>query len=570
MTEIDREAIVQTFLLETEEHLGQMEEALVALESHRDDEDAVQTIFRIVHTLKGNSVSLDLTQVARFAHVLEDLLDRLRTHALAVTPALVTLLLRSVDAIRSVLPEELSGVTSLRAEHEALLAELSSWLSGEGMDAAAPIAPGPLTQSAGQGLGTLRVAISRLDRMLDLSGEIAIARGRLGQMLASAGLAPSLEAHKDMDRLFLDLQEQLLAARMVPVGPTFRQQARTVRDVALKHGKRVALVLEGEDVEVDTTVIEQVRAPLMHLVRNAIDHGIEPAEVRVARGKSPEGRLRLRAFHETGHIVIELSDDGGGLDRAKILERGRERGLIRTDAPLSDDEIDRLIFEPGFTTADGVTDLSGRGIGMDVVRKNIEALRGTIVVTSHPGVGTTVTMRLPLTLAIIQGFLVGVGGETYVIPLDAVLECVDLPAPAADPGAETGVITLRGQPVPYLRLRAALGVGGRPTQREAIVVIRHKDGRAGLAVDTLRGEAQAVIKPLGEPFGTIPGVAGSTILGDGRVSLILDAVGLVESAIVSSRGSWGGSNLRSAGEADRGQRPSGRADRTSFEGARAC
>jgi two-component system chemotaxis sensor kinase CheA len=533
MTEFDREAIVQTFLVESEEQMGQMEEALVALEALPEDDDALQTIFRVAHTLKGNASCLGLAAVADFAHALEDLLDRLRSRTLVASPQVVTLLLRAVDVLRVMVPRELSGSQGMSEEHQTLLAALKAGLAPEGGNAVA--AQGPRPTNVAPPVRTLRVDLSRLDRLLDLSGEIAIARGRLGQMLESGDSERLLEAHKDMDPLYLDLQEEIFKARMVPVGPTFRQQIRTVRDIALAHGKQARLRIDGEDVEVDTTVIECIRAPLTHLIRNAIDHGIETPGIRQALGKAAHGELLLRAYHTTGYIVIEFTDDGAGLDRPRILARARERGLVAEGQRLADGEIDRLIFEPGFSTAEEVTDLSGRGIGMDVVRRNIEALRGTIAVRSEAGKGTTVTLRLPLTLAIIQGFLVEVAGETYVIPLEAVLECLDLQE--ATPDASTGVIGLRGAVVPYLRLKQALGLEGAPSSRESVVVIGHQQCRVGLVVDSLLGEGQAVIKPLGPPFDVLPGVAGSTILGSGRVALILDVPALVETAISRSKGS---------------------------------
>jgi two-component system, chemotaxis family, sensor kinase CheA len=313
---------------------------------------------------------------------------------------------------------------------------------------------------------------------------------------------------------------------MVPIGPTFRQHTRTVRDLATSSGKQARLEIEGEDVEVDTTVVNLIRDPLTHMLRNAVDHGLETPEKRQAAGKEPCGLIRLKAFHDTGNIVIQISDDGAGLNRARILEKARSRGLA-TKAELSDSELFRLIFEPGFTTAEKVTDVSGRGVGMDVVRRNIEALRGTVSVESKEGAGTTLTIRLPLTLAIIEGFLVGVGLETYVLPLDVVVECVDLPESERSITASEGMINLRGKSLPYVRLRHMFGGEIENSVREQIVVVQHHDLRAGFVVDALYGENQIVIKPLGKLFQGLPGVSGSTILGNGRVALILDVPAIV-------------------------------------------
>ena len=321
-----------------------------------------------------------------------------------------------------------------------------------------------------------------------------------------------------------------MKARMVPVGPFFRQYGRIVRDLAHAHGKAVHLDIEGDDVEVDTRVVERLRDPLTHMIRNTIDHGIESPELRAALGKAAEGCLTLRAAHEGGLIVIEVRDDGAGFNRRRIAERARAMGLAAAPELLPDAELLALVFAPGFSTAETVTDLSGRGVGMDVVRRNVAALRGVIDVASVEGQGSTLTVRLPLTLAIIDGFGVGVGEETYILPLDSVLECLALPRDHHD-GGTGGVINLRGQPLPYLRLRDRFGVAGERPAREHVVVVQHGGGRAGIAVDALYGESQAVIKSLGTMLDRLSGVSGSTILGDGRVALILDTPALLREAI---------------------------------------
>jgi two-component system chemotaxis sensor kinase CheA len=367
--------------------------------------------------------------------------------------------------------------------------------------------------------------------MLDLSGEIAIARGRLGEMLESGDASPAelLEAHREAERLHLDLQELIMKARMVPIGPSFHQHLRTLRDVATQQGKIARLVVEGEDVEVDTAVVELLRDPLGHMVRNALDHGLERPEARRAAGKNPVGTVALRAYHETGSMVIEVEDDGAGLDRHRIAERGAAMGLIPDALRVDDEALARLVFEPGFSTAERITEISGRGVGMDVVRRNVEALRGTVSLRSEPGQGTTVTVRVPLTLAIIQGFRVGLAADDYILPLDAVVECLELPADA--PGDGCTVIPLRGRPLPALRLRDHFRLSGPRPDHENVVVVQHGPALAGLVVDALHGESSTVIKPLGPLFRGLPGVAGSSILGDGRVALILDVAGLLREAL---------------------------------------
>ena len=557
--ELDFDALVQTFKAESEENLCRMEEALVALESSGEDRELLQRIFRAAHTLKGNAAALGFTGLTEFAHKLEDSLDKLLKGTGKTSSGLITALLASVDVLRELLDASLAGDLEIQDKHREVLEIVAAEFSPPQAASQSPEAA-PQTAERRSSAGrrtddvrgwderthTLRVDIEKLDRMLNLTGEIAIARGRMRQLLdedAGQNAESVLEVHRDSDRLFLDLQELVMKIRMVPIGPTFRQHIRTVRDLATSSGKVARLEIEGEDVEVDTTVVNLIRDPLTHMLRNAVDHGLEPTEQRRAAGKDPCGVIGLRAFHETGYIVIELSDDGGGLSRKRIEDRARTCGLVANPEKMTEAELFRLIFEPGFSTAEKVTDVSGRGVGMDVVRRNIEALRGTVTVESQEGSGTKFIVRLPLTLAIIEGFLVGVDTETYVLPLDVVVECVEMPASEQEAGTAQGIVNLRGRTLPYVRLRnwfqdrvnQVLGPMGNPIDeaartiapREHIVVVEHHDLRAGLVVDSLYGENQAVIKPLGKVFKQLPGVSGSTILGNGRVALILDIPSII-------------------------------------------
>ncbi len=530
--DLDREALLKVFLAECEELLAGMEESLLALESRPEDAETLPAIFRIAHTLKGNAVALGFSAMAELAHALEDLLERLGKVRTPLSRAQIGLLLRTVDVLRERVSEAAEGIDS-SSPAQALLEQLREAASLASATEEAAVGTEPAPRLGGTEPGalrggrahTLRVDVEKLDRMLSLTGEIAVARGRLAQMLAGlvGGRGEEVrEAHREADRLQLELQEQVMKVRMVPVGPAFRHHVRTVRDLAAAHGKRARLLLEGEEVEVDTSVIEQLRDPLTHMIRNAVDHGIEPPAEREARGKEPCGRLTLRAAHETGSIVIQLADDGAGLDRARIAEKARQLGLASDPERLSDQEVFRLVLQPGLTTAEAVTDLSGRGVGMDIVRRSVEALRGSLALDSRRGEGTTVTLRLPLTLAIIDGFTVGVESETYVIPLDVVTECLELPREQDDGGGRSGVLSLRGEALPYVRLRAVFGREGPSSGREHVVVVRHGEGRAGIVVDALHGEGETVIKPLGPLFKDLPGVAGSSVVGDGRVALILD------------------------------------------------
>ena len=376
---------------------------------------------------------------------------------------------------------------------------------------------------------SIRVDSDKLDRLIDLVGELIIAGARtsvIGQRLHNAEL---LEATSTVSNLVEQVRDATLELRMVKIGATFNRFQRVVHDVARELGKDIGLAVDGEDAELDKTVVEKIGDPLLHLVRNAMDHGIEPAAVRVAAGKPARGMITLNAFHESGSIVIEVSDDGGGLRKEKILAKAIERGLVDPERKLTDAEIYNLIFEAGFSTAETITNLSGRGVGMDVVKRNITALRGSVDVRSVEGQGATVTVRLPLTLAIIDGFLVQVGSSVFVIPLDTIEECIEF---AAEPGQDYS--NLRGQVLPFIRLRALFHIAGAPTRRESIVVLRFGKVRAGLVVDTLLGEFQTVIKPLSPIFSEVRCISGSTILGSGDVALILDVGALLQA--VDGRG----------------------------------
>ncbi|OAX59498.1 chemotaxis protein CheA [Xanthomonas graminis] len=387
--------------------------------------------------------------------------------------------------------------------------------------AAAAAAAAPAAARAQDG-GSIRVDADKLDRMIDLVGELIIAVASTGANAQRTGDAQLLESTSILAGLVEDVRESALQLRMVKIGGTFSRFHRVVHDVARELGKDIVLVVNGEDTELDKSVVEKIADPLTHLVRNAMDHGIEPAELRQARGKPVRGTVRLNAFHDSGSIVIQISDDGGGLNRERILAKALERGLIEPGRSLSDREVFALIFEPGFSTAEKVTSLSGRGVGMDVVKRNITALRGSVDISSQQDVGTTISVRLPLTLAIINGFQVGVGKSVFVVPLDVVEECVEFAQ-----NYQSDYIDLRGGVLPYVRLRSLFGIAGAPPARESIVVIRQGAQRFGLVVDTLLGEWQTVIKPLAKVFAGVKGISGSSILGSGDVALILDVPSLL-------------------------------------------
>jgi two-component system chemotaxis sensor kinase CheA len=378
-----------------------------------------------------------------------------------------------------------------------------------------------INESKSQDSRSIRVDADRLDHLINLIGELIIAGASANLAARRSHNTELQEATSNIAQLVEEVRDSALQLRMVKIGGTFSRFQRVVHDVARELGKDIQLVVSGEDTELDKTVVEKIADPLTHMVRNAMDHGIEPAEVRAACGKPAKGTVRLNAWHDSGSIVIEVSDDGGGLKRDRILAKAIERGLVEPGRNLTDREILNLVFEPGFSTADAITNLSGRGVGMDVVKRNITALRGSVDIASEEGVGTTVTVRLPLTLAIIDGFLVGLGKSVFVIPLDMIEECIEF---SATPGRD--YTNLRGQVLPFVRLRDVFAVDGAPARRESIVVVRYGSRRAGIVVDTLLGEFQTVIKPLGKMFNQVKCISGSSILGNGEVALILDVAAL--------------------------------------------
>jgi len=377
------------------------------------------------------------------------------------------------------------------------------------------------------GSNLIRIHADKLDALINLVGELVTTSAGVSLLAGRHQDSMLMESISDTARLVEDIRESAMRLRMVEIGETFNRFRRVVRDVAKELGKDIALEITGGDTELDKSVVERIGDPLTHLIRNAIDHGIETPAVRRAAGKPESGTLKLHAYHESGGIVIEVSDDGAGLDTKKILAKAIQKGLVSPEESLSHAAITQLIFEPGFSTADRISNISGRGVGMDVVKRNLEALRGSIAIDSQAGAGTTFRIRLPLTLAIVGGFLMGVGEANYVLPLEMVQECVELPRQLP---SETGrsYINLRGEVLPLLRVRDYFGVTGEAARRENVLVVRLGHRKIGLVVDELKGELQTVIKPLGPLFEQIKGVSGSTILGSGEVALMLDVAALLD------------------------------------------
>lgn len=554
--------------------LRDVEQGVLVLETRPDDRETLATVFRAFHTFKGNAGLLKLAAPQRLAHELESLLDAARQGMVSLDRDAIDVILAGADAFARFVSEataQLDGIETGRTlllpinavveQVRNLLARASQGTAPASAAVPAPVtaasaaaepaapsnaaemasdraepvaAPGlrPAAPRAASAAGSVRVDTAKLDGLVDLVGELVIAQSMVVQHgVATAAADDQLaRALGRLRGITKDIQRTTMSLRMVPIRGTFQKMARLVRDVAGQLGKDIRLVLEGEETELDRTVIEEIADPLVHMIRNSADHGIEPPAARLAAGKPPTGTITLRACHQGGCVVIRVADDGRGLDPERIRAIAAARGIVSRATPLERREVLELIFAPGFSTAAAVTDLSGRGVGMDVVRRNIEKLRGKIEIESTPGRGTTFTVSIPLTLAIIEGLLVAVGDQRYVIPTLAVVESFRPAAGAVSVVQGRGeLVEVRGRQVPLLRLGPHLGVPAAvadPARGIVVVVESGSDSRC-LLVDDLIGRQEVVIKSLGAMFPPRVGFAGAAILGDGRVGLILDANQLV-------------------------------------------
>lgn len=540
--------MVQEFLVESREHLASIEARVLELEQDASSQETLNGIFRGFHSIKGLAGFLDFAVIQDVSHEVETLLDKARNGELALTPSRVDVILASGDFIGAWLrhiERTAGGVDSKEPEGAVMLIErVRACLREDAADAGPPAGPAsadPVAAalSTGTAASSVKVDTGKLEYLVDMVGELVIAQSMLRHN-------PGLEAVRtprmqrdlaQLGRVTAEVQKTAMAMRMVPIGQLFRRMSRLVRDLARKSGKQAELEIVGEDVELDRTIVEQISDPLVHMLRNSMDHGIEPPKQREAAGKPRMGHVKLAASHEAGHIIIEIVDDGRGLDRARILKKAAERGLVDPGAALSDSEVFHLIFEAGFSTADKVTDVSGRGVGMDVVRRQVEKLRGRIEIDSTPGAGTRFRLKLPLTLAIIDGLVVLAGGERYILPMFAVREMF---RPTADTvftvEGKSEMALVRDRLLPVLRLTAQLGltpaeIALAKDPREGVMIVGECEGQHFcLLVDELIGKQEVVIKGLGELFRNVRGVAGGAILGDGRVGLILDMAGLRKTA----------------------------------------
>jgi two-component system chemotaxis sensor kinase CheA len=543
------------FLAEGREHLEMAEAALLTLEEDPSDVEAVNVVFRAFHTIKGVAGFLDLVRVSDLAHRAESLLSRVREGELPFTSGVADLTLRSADALRALLdgvrpvldggrervPDGLDAV--MRAlDDEGLIRRLASGearaagiapVADPGADGAgdaesgeAPGAPEARGASETEGETSVRVSTGRLDRLVDLVGELVVAHSMVAQDPTLSDRHGDL-AHKisRSGKILRELQDLSTSLRMVPLRGAFRKISRVVRDLSRRSGKQVHLVTEGEGTELDRNMVNVITDPLVHMIRNAVDHGLEDPEARRAAGKPADGRVGLSAYQAGGSVIIEVSDDGRGLDRERILAKARQRGIVESDQGLSDEEVFGLIFAPGFSTAEVVTEISGRGVGMDVVRRAVESLRGRVDVSSEPGRGSRFRIQLPLTLAITEGMLLAVGAERYIVPMAKIEEAFRPAARDLSTVSKRGeLVALHGRLVPLIRLDRIYEIAGARQDPTAALLVVVGDGprRSALMVDEILGQQHFVVKPLSGEVAHAPGVAGGAILGDGSVGLILE------------------------------------------------
>lgn len=548
--EVD-EDIFADFSSEAGEHLNNAENALLSLEDHPEDDELLNTIFRAFHTIKGAAGFLNLTDVTHLAHSVEDVLDSARKKQLVLNQAIIDVALESIDLLKELLQNvehQLESGTVIPRDVSHFVEKIRLVVSNKDVPAEAAASPAPsaaavsstpVGEDPAQPVNTnkqrdlhVRVGTEKLDSLINIVGELVIAQTQVNEN-PDVVYTENQKLAKDISQLMkisTDLQEIAMSMRMVPIRATFERMARMVRDLARKCDKQVEFSMSGEDTELDKNVVEEILDPLTHMVRNAVDHGVESSDKRLAAGKSEKGHVSLHAYHKGGNFVIELRDDGNGISREHVLQKAIERGLVQVDEELSDEEVYDLVFHPGLSTAEQISDVSGRGVGMDVVRRNIEKLRGKVEIQSKPGKGSTFTIRLPLTLAIIDGMVIGVGSERYILPLTSIISSLrPSPEQICTVMSKGEMVNVQSELYPLLRLHERFGVAPRYTAPwEGLVMLIEADGeRTCLLVDELIGLQQVVIKGLDEELRQDPCLAGCAILGDGCIGLILDANGLV-------------------------------------------
>jgi two-component system chemotaxis sensor kinase CheA len=549
----DDVSLVLDFIAESGEHLENAEAGLLELENAPDDEETLNLIFRAFHTIKGTAGFLNLSEIGSLAHVSENLLDLARKGQIRVEGANSDVIFQSIDMLKKMmvsLREAAETSQPLKSEGNLphLITKLEACAAGQQPAASEGIPtapPAPKSDNSADSTGNpgasattrtaddkIKVNISRLDDLINMTGELVIAQLMVAEEVNLASSADNKLARNiaHQGKIIRDLQELSMSMRMVPISGVFQKMARLVRDLSKKADKEVTFSVSGEETELDRTIVDKIADPLVHMIRNSVDHGIELPDERKKAGKNPAGKVELRAFHQAGNIVIEIQDDGRGLDKDRILKKAIANGLVSENQNLTEEEIFKLIFHAGLSTAQKVTSVSGRGVGMDVVRKNIESLRGRIDIDSTFGEGTIFTIRLPLTLAIIDGQLVKVGTDIYIVPINSIEQSIRPARKQLSSVLNSAeMVMIRGELLPLVRLHKLFGA--KPTTEdpaESLLVVVEEDGkRCCLLVDELLGQQQVVIKNLGSMLGKTKGISGGAIMGDGRVRLILDIPGLI-------------------------------------------
>jgi two-component system chemotaxis sensor kinase CheA len=562
--------ILKEFLVETHEGLDQLDRDLVVLEQDPAAREVLGQIFRTIHSIKGSSGFLALHKLAEIAHVGENLLSLLRDGKVDLSAEITSAMLAMADAIRSILGELEREQNEGTVDYAPLVQRLSGLATPGRRESGAKAADAPSAERSARDVAaagevgrsvtenSIRVDVGLLDTLMNLVGELVLARNQILQTANAREDANFLGTCQRLNLVTTELQEGVMKTRMQPIGSVWTKFPRLVRDLAMTCGKRVRIEMDGRNTELDKTIIESIKDPLTHAIRNAVDHGIEAPAVRRQSGKPEEGCIRLRAFHEGGQVNIEIADDGGGIDTRKVLAKALEAGLVAAEqaARLEEREIVQLIMLPGFSTAAKVTSVSGRGVGMDVVKTNIEKIGGTIDVQTQLGKGTTLRIKIPLTLAIIPALIVTSAGERFAIPQVNLLELVRLDGHQVRDAIEhihgVPVHRLRGSLLPLAHLDHELGQE-RTARSDApgevnIVVLRADDRQFGLVVESILDTEEIVVKPLGKQLKSVPVFAGAAIMGDGRVALILDVMGLAQKATIVRSSHQTGGAVGAAGQ----------------------
>jgi len=551
--------IIKEFVQESTENLDRLDRELVLLEKDVTNKELLASVFRTIHTIKGTAGFLGFPRLEGLAHAGENLLSRLRDGELVLNADITSALLTMLDAVRQMLATVVSAGNDGAEDYSVQIANLNQLAKGQPelpaavldaevpKKAAAPGAP-PVPARADVVDNSVRLDVGLLDQLINQMGELVLARNQILQWVTTQRDPVFVNACQRLNLITTELREGVMKARMQPISHVFGKFPRVVRDLSHSCHKRVELTIEGGETELDRTLLDAIRDPLTHIVRNSVDHGIESAERRKEAGKPEVGTLALRAFHEGGQVNVEISDDGAGVNLERVKAKALKNGLVSPDqaARMSDRELLDLIFAPGFSTAEQVTNVSGRGVGMDVVKTNIEKIGGTVDLQSTLGKGTTIKIKIPLTLAIIPALIVTSGGDRFAIPQVSLLELVRLESDQTEQKVEhihdAPVYRLRGNLLPLVYLERELRGAGIPSSQPdgaadavtTIVVLQAEGRQFGLVVDSVREAEEIVVKPLGQFLKGIPVFAGATIMGDGEVALILDVLGLAEKAHVVS------------------------------------